>query len=363
MSGISPRMPIPLEVLKRVTVVYTHGHCPDGMASAMVLNDAFRMLGTSPRIEFLVHGTPEHRQASRGSQEGWALWCDIAPGPEVFENPTRERCFVILDHHIGAKDIVQAFIKLIGVGAYADAEKEPGVSGAVLAFREVWEPAFLARYGDDDGRGAMRPDAMRTTVKDFVEAVGARDTGQTKSPRFMAGQYTSKMLMSHPWEDWREHSPFLHEEEVFQMGRALFEAHEHAVKQVMDQCVIYDVAPDDGRRAVMIYVFQEQTSGFRLTSDVGWTLQEKYRTNTPDDPIVVVAGFFYGLAKPGAAPRLTYSLRGPNGFDVCALAKENGGGGHAAAAGFSIGELTVHPYREICRRLGDYVREHDIGVR
>jgi hypothetical protein len=30
---------IPIETLKEVNVVYCHGHCPDGLASAMILEE------------------------------------------------------------------------------------------------------------------------------------------------------------------------------------------------------------------------------------------------------------------------------------------------------------------------------------
>lgn len=49
---------IDVEVLKQVTVIYVHANCPDGLASAMILKDAFRMLGMAPRIEFLAYTKP-----------------------------------------------------------------------------------------------------------------------------------------------------------------------------------------------------------------------------------------------------------------------------------------------------------------
>jgi len=122
------------------------------------------------------------------------------------------------------------------------------------------------------------------------------------------------------------------------MGRALFEAHEEAVRQAVEQVVRYELleaeqVPSGGRRAVYLYVFQEQASGFRLCSDVSEALRKQTagRMNRG-----VVAGFSYVVDKPGASPRLLYSLRGLNDFDVQKFATANGGGGHKAAAGFSI---------------------------
>ena len=54
-------------------------------------------------------------------------------------------------------------------------------------------------------------------------------------------------------------------------------------------------------------------------------------------------------------------MRHWGGFDVCALAKENGGGGHKAAAGFSVpyGEVATiagdSPYNYIKRRLLEHL--------
>jgi len=130
------------------------------------------------------------------------------------------------------------------------------------------------------------------------------------------------------------------DEREIQMGRALFEAHEEAVRQAVDQCVAYALI--GAGVDVYLYVFQEQASGFRLCSDVAEALRQQTdgRTNA-----AVVAGFAYVVHEPGDSPQLVYSLRGLNGFDVAALAKTNGGGGHTAAAGFA-----VDPHRELIGR-------------
>jgi len=368
---------IPIETLKQVTHVYCHGHCLDGLASAMILKDAFRMLGMSPRIEFLVHGTDEHQAAGRevtcsttGEAPAWSrpLFCDIAPHDSYgSQQGCRDNGAIVLDHHVGAKDIVESFGSL---GVYADAEKEPGVSGAVLAFREVWEPVWLWIYGG----GVPVPNRQfqcLAEVEDFAICIGARDTWQTKDPRFMRGQWISKMLMSKPASYWlgpidpRPNGavPAALDEREIQMGRALFEAHEEAVRQAVEQCVMTVVAsqvpppPLTGRiTPYVLYVFQEQASGFRLCSDVAEALREKQKIAG------VVAGFSYVVDKPGGQPRLLYSLRGLGGFDVQKFATANGGGGHKAAAGFSVDPQrndVKNPYEAIRYRLEEFLRGID----
>jgi len=327
---------IPIETLKQVTHIYCHGHCPDGLASAMILKDAFRMLGMSPRIEFLTHGTPEHQVATDTIEQ--VLFCDIAPKAGAGSWLVREKWPIVLDHHVGAKAVVESFGSL---GVYADAEKEPGVSGAVLAFREVWKPIWDVW----DQQEKPVPPTPKNAVQDFAYCVGARDTWQTKVSNFVRGQWISKMLMSKPAAWWLDesghgttmhHAPYLSANEI-EMGRALFEAHEEAVRQAVEQCVMTVVAsqvpppPLTGRiTPYVLYVFQEQAVGFRLCSDVSEALREKQKIAG------VVAGFSYVVDKPGGQPRLLYSLRGLGGFDVQRFATANGGGGHKAAAGFSI---------------------------
>ncbi len=337
---------IPVENLKEVGVIFTHKNCPDGMATAMILKDAFRMLGMSPRIEFLAHNTPEHKGAIGRhylhSQNTRALFCDIAPHPDVYRDHIVAGD-IVLDHHKGVEELVRSFGPL---GVFADEKLEPGVSGAVLAWREVWEP-----INRDTGTHDFLLGSCVIHGREFAACVGARDTWQTTSPKFLRGQHISKMLMSKPASYWLhgDERPFLAEEEI-QCGRALFEAHEEAVRQAVGQCVIFEM-PEGQKKCVLLYIFQEQASGFRLTSDVA----EAIRAGADNGP-GAVAGFSYVVNKPGEAPVLLYSLRGLNGFNVAALAKQNGGGGHTAAAGFSVPAAADNPYELIRVRLVDFLR-------
>lgn len=352
-------MTIPIETLKEVGVIFTHKNCPDGMATAMILKDAFRMLGMAPRIEFLAHNTPEHKGAIDRhylhSGNTRALFCDIAPHPDVYRDHVVAGD-IVLDHHKGAEELVRAFGAL---GVFADEKLEPGISGAALAWREVWEVAneeTLPR-----GLPPLERANAQKTVMGFALDTGARDTWQTTSKRFQRGQWISKMIMSKPVDYWlagdplhpnpslAPHLPYLTEEEVH-AGRALFEAHEEAVRQAVAQCVHFDIG------TARLIVFQEQASGFRLCSDVAEGLRQNWRGG---DPWAVIAGFSYVVNKPGESPVVVYSLRGLNGFDVAAFAKANGGGGHTAAAGFSLPaeELDAKgPYAHISIRLREFLQ-------
>jgi hypothetical protein len=310
----------------------------------MILKDAFRMLGMSPRIEFLVHGTVEHRRAGR--DDSWPLFCDIAPDAATVLDKALHPGAIVLDHHVGARALVEA----IPGGVYADAETEPGVSGAVLAFREVWEPVWRDGLGEleslepDDERLSYNSRIQYASTSNFAACIGVRDTWQTNHSQFQRGQWLSKALMCKPASHWLRNGrfPYLLSVDV-EAGRALFEAHEEAVRQAVGQIVGFNVGADidkgDGRsEPVRLVVFQEQATGFRLCSDLAERLRAQnstYQYEPSIRQIDVVAGFSYVVNKPGEQPRLLYSLRGLGGFDVQRFATANGGGGHKAAAGFS----------------------------
>jgi hypothetical protein len=358
---------IPIEVLKRVQVVYTHKNCPDGMATAMILKDAFRMLGTNPRIEFLAHNTKEHRESGYMLEDGLKLFCDIAPHPDTANilSGTLPKGGIVLDHHKGVEELVRSFGEF---GVFADEELDPGVSGAVLAYCEVWEPIW------QHGPSAVRDrGGLRSSTDDFAMCVGARDTWQTKDPRFHRGQWISKFLMSKPAAffldqvvpygrrgeapEVRPHTPYLSDEEVH-AGTALFDAHEEAVRQAVDQCVNLFV------EGFHLHIFQEQASGFRLTSDVAEALRRRFDEGDGEHPppADIIVGFSYVVDMPGGDPKLLYSLRSTCSFDVAAFAKANGGGGHTKAAGFSVpirhrsgGATNLDPYLEIFKRVADFL--------
>lgn len=344
---------ITIELLRKVKVVYVHGHCPDGLASAMILKDAFRMLGMEPPIEFLVHNTREHKAAALDVVAGCTLFCDIAPHPEaakVLHDTQTESRVIVLDHHKGAEGLVKSFAHHV----FADEKAEPGVSGAVLAYREVWcaaSDATIALAAE-----AFQRDMQRTRVEDFARATGARDTWQKDSPLFEEGQQIARMLMSKPQEYWlHEHAPYLHPEEVTTGGH-LLEAHMTAVNQAVEQCAwlwASKFQPAAPQEMVMLHVFQEQASGFRLTSDVAEAIRQR---GYNDEAQGVVAGFAWVVDKMGQPPRLLYSLRG-EGFDVDAFARVNGGNGHTLAAGFSVDlkDVDDNPYNLVHARLIAYL--------
>jgi len=142
---------IPKSKLEAVTTIVTHKDCPDGVASALILRDAL----PDRRIVFLAHGSAELRDFPA---EHGQLWCDIVPPRERVKEFV-DAGAIVLDHHRGARDIVEAVAEN---GVFADEEAEPGVSGALLAYREV-----SVALGRADAR-----------LESFAKLAGVRDTWQ-----------------------------------------------------------------------------------------------------------------------------------------------------------------------------------------
>lgn len=137
---------IPIEKLRSVRVVVCHAYperpCPDGVASALLLRSAFNELFDEESIDvevvFVAHGDQLEALEARPGM----LFCDIAP-PAARAKEFVEVGAIVLDHHATARPVVELFEH----HAFGDEEKEPGVSGAVLAFREVYEPIFRGMNG------------------------------------------------------------------------------------------------------------------------------------------------------------------------------------------------------------------------
>lgn len=60
------------EQLQKITTIVVHDHCPDGLASAIILHHAL----PQAKIKFVTYGTKEYQELP--AIEGM-LFCDISP--------------------------------------------------------------------------------------------------------------------------------------------------------------------------------------------------------------------------------------------------------------------------------------------
>jgi oligoribonuclease NrnB/cAMP/cGMP phosphodiesterase (DHH superfamily) len=318
-------MSIPHDALSKVSKVIVHANCPDGLASAMILKQALNQ-----DIEFIQYKTDAH--ANIPAVPG-LLFCDFTPPRERVQEFV-DAGAIVLDHHKGAQDIVAQFGEL---GVFADEKSEPGVSGATLAYREVWLPIVA------------KPDIL---VEDFAVTAGIRDTWQTKDPRWVESCEQSSWLMFFGAEELLK-PPIFGDQEKWDfrvsIGKLLFEEHMRKVKKTVDGAYRTSV---HGLR-VMIH------QGVSHTSDAAEMMGEESKVD-------ILAGFSYfaedGTEREDWSPefgdnlKLVVSTRTRTNFDVSKLAKFYGGGGHTKAAGFNVKvtKLQANPYAHILALIDDY---------
>jgi hypothetical protein len=307
-----------IQKLQAVRVIVTHQNsatnpCADGVASALLLHDAL----PEARVVFVGHGTPEYLELP---VEPGMLFADITPSAE------RVREFVsagaiVLDHHAKQRELVAAFGEL---GVYSD---EPGVSGAVLAYREVW------------GRFRSTPSKV-ARAEDFATLAGIRDTWQRHSPRWREACAQAGALRFYPWERLVGIAePFGTGAEqlrvMLAIGEVLLEQSE--ARTAREAADAYRHVTARGTRVAIIPTVE--------TSDVAEAMS--------DVDVLVGFRYFVHRSRPGNAlelVRLVLSFRSRSSYDVGAIATSLGGGGHVRAAGATV-PAEGNPYEQIFKVL------------
>jgi hypothetical protein len=324
-------MTLPIDKLRAVKTLVCHRYptrpCPDGTASAIILRDVRR----NAEVLFATHGPELDRLEAR---EGM-LFCDIAPPAERAKEFV-DAGTIVLDHHRSARSVVEQFGPL---GVYADEVLEPGVSGAVLAYREVWKPlAFHAA-------GIYRPLShsceieAATLFERFAMLAGVRDTWERTSPWWEEACAQAEALAFWPWEEWPE-LPFLagsieKMNSRLAIGPVLLKKRAAEVHRLIREAKRFTMG--SGLRVAVIAT--------RDTSDVAEEL---------DQCVDLVVGFGYEGGQFGE--KMILSLRSHTTFDCAAFCKGHGGGGHTRAAGCSwqLVGATPQPYESIRRLIAEH---------
>lgn len=317
---------ITTEKLTAVRTIVTHEHCPDGIASAILLRDAL----PDAYIEFVQYGTPEHRDLVAGPG---LLFCDMTPPRERVAEFVAAGA-VVLDHHRGAADIVAAF----GAdGVFADEATNPGTSGAMLAFLEVWTRIRGGMFSTSHP-GSVEQNAALA----FASLAGIRDTWQRASPRWDAACEQAAALRFWPVSQLlsiAEARPFAHEQlgEKMAIGPILIQRQAEAVERAVGNALSYTT-----RKGTRLLIFE----GTTLTSDAAEAV---------GDHVDLVIGFHYEV-EPHGPTMIRLSTRSHTTYDCAALAKHYGGGGHTKAAGFSqpCTPASPNPYNHIIDLLTRY---------
>ena len=318
-------MTFPLDRLKAVTTIISHETCADGLASAMILKAALPYAN----VRFVKYNSEEHEklEASKGM-----IFCDFSP------HKTRTQDFIdvgaiVLDHH--AREVVDPFKES---GVFADKDVEPGVSGAMLAYRHVYVPLL----GENE------------LVKSFANICGIYDTWQTKSPLWEVSREYTEVLFFFPKKDWLADPIFplyLEARAAWStklgMGKTLVDKKNWTVKKALEEAYRATVGP------LKVLMVQDTTAINEIAEAAG-----------PE--VDIVAGFRYycednsdredwceGFAKNA---KFKVSFRSRKDFNVRDLALHYGGGGHVKAASFveSVGQRHENPYRRVIELICEY---------
>lgn len=310
---------IPTDLLRNVTDVYVHraslqDACSDGRATGYILHDALPTVN----VHEVAYSSRAHRNIV--PRKG-LLFGDLSPHRSQIE-ALKPFDPIILDHHKSAADILASFPHSV----YADEAKEPGVSGAVLAFTEVWLPI----------RGVKRCERCRhwklwqsctcppfKAMRELATLVGIRDTWQKDHPRFKEAGDLCEFLVFAPLSTLFQMTP----QEVLARGREM--------GPLLRARVI-----DEAKRAVETGTHLE-SGGHKLLLFSNTHLSSDASTFAPEDTITCG----YDMVHDGEEMRIQFSLRSRNGLNLIPVVQKFGGGGHKAAAGFSV-EVTLNWYRD-----------------
>lgn len=299
-----------LAALRSVRRLITHKNCMDGLATALVI----RNLWPDIPITFLQHNTPEQEKLL---VEPGLLFCDITP-PRSRVAEFVEAGALVLDHHKHAEDVVAAFGER---GRFADEKLNPGISGAVLAYKHIWWPMREALYEET----GMYPN-NRFSVCEFARLVGVRDTWQKEpASSWEAAQALHAILAHMPTSYWLELADAPSKAlGMIEVGKQLLAEHSARVQEVADKGLIVQV----GQVTWALAAARPE-----LVSDLGELCRQR--------GINVLISFFQMIQE--GEIKTVYSMRSDGSVDVGALAKSHGGGGHTRAAGFTADAVLWGP--------------------
>lgn len=308
---------IPLDKLRGITHLVTHAGCPDGIASEIIVKDAL----PDVKVSFMAYGTEEHRRLEP-ARAGHTLFVDFTPPRERVAEFVAAGS-ICLDHLPTARDIVEAFGEN---GVFGLNEKNE--CGAWLAYEHVWLPLEKAKPVEQWSRIA---------VEDFARLAAIRDTWKKDSPDWQRACAQAAELMF-----WGERTSLgdMLRAQIGTLGQHLLDKQLSAAQRALEESHLIITG-----KGTEVWMFQ----GVSTTSDaaelaekaVEKTLHDQVGPSQPD----LVVGFHYKVD--AGKLKLQFSTRSHTGFDCAAFAKAHGGGGHKAAAGFTVEvspEVSVNPY-------------------
>jgi len=311
--------------LNNINRIITHGKCPDGIASAIILYDKFKI-----EPEFYIHGTREYLEikATAGM-----LFCDITPPKDRYQEFINAGA-IVLDHHISTKYIVDAFGDN---GVFADEQREPGVSGAVLAFKTIYPDKYnLNNVG-----------CKTHALYILAWLAGIKDTWQKDHPEWHDAGAQACMLKFYSWDYFKkkiDYNDWNYNNE-YNVGRMIYNDRLEKVKLFADQAFTFE------NSGYKVAIFNDPDY---YTSGVSNILYNR--------GINVIAGFRYTRDPTDKNPIICFSIRSDGSINVADLAETVSGGGHSKAAGFSeiISLKEINPFAMFMDIFEDYINYYKV---
>ena len=300
-----------LSLLTDIRVIVVHSYCSDGTASAMILQEVF----PSARV---IDVTYDAVRSQLACQPGM-LFCDMTPPDERVEEFVRAGA-VVLDHHRTRQHVVRAFGER---GVYACEDSDPGVAGAALAVREVWDPYWSAHPD-------MWTQAHAKRVSELALLASVRDTWQRSSPWWQRAVELDCLLR------------FLGLDRALEMGIAAVCASPQWLSSHLE-ATNRRKAANAASKCTMI-----ETAGLRVAVLGGMAAVNDAADLVEADAL---AGFAYKMVD--GQNMLKVSLRSRGKLDVGEIARALGGGGHAHAASFlvKVAPSSLNPFSEISQLI------------
>ena len=284
---------IDLGLLNSIDTVFYHGKCPDGIVAREVLKFVF---GTE-KVKYVPYYFEELKTIPENT-----LFVDCSPKQQQTEECLKNGC-MILEHHESFRESFLGFSAKYS-GTMLFGENGLAESGARLALH------LLA---------IANPTVYKYTREEVLSLVGLialSDTWQTHDPNFELARMYAKYITSFG-NDFNIPLADLYDMElVVRLAGSAMQKHQ---KSLASAAIHYT---NSGMKIAFINELN--------MSDAA----EILRTEKSVDVIIgYVSKFDFGTN----GNQTIYSMRSKEGgFDVSIFAKKNGGGGHKAAAGFSI---------------------------
>lgn len=309
------------KLLKKITTVYYHAGCPDGIASREIHRKFAYLMDFGP-IEYLpfVYPGPLPKDMKPNT-----LYVDCCPRDAEGISVTLDLGGIILDHHDSRKELLLSMKE-----KYPDqvvyGENSKCESGATLTFKAML--SLFQEYCQEKGLSLFfSTEKLIFSMERYATLTAISDTWHTESPEFSRSRALAHYIFLQG-DDWDG----IPSELDINMSVSIYGSYLKKLEREADRIYTIDLSwmpwASDGGGAFKI--------GFMCgdnTSDIAEILRNRGYD--------LVVGFAITMA--GDKPVLRYSLRSSNKLDVSKFCVKYGGGGHKAAAGMTLDYIGQHP--------------------